>query len=208
MIGAKYFGPGSLKLVDKDGNIATSTDAKTVIGNANPDLIGGFNLTARYKGFDLSAFFNFSIGNDVYNANKIDNSCYSGSRKYNNLVEEMKNRFTYIDPATGYLAYNDPVRLAEINKNATIWSPYMTTAVLHSWAVEDGSFLRFNNLTLGYTFPKRWVKKLGLTNLRIYGTVYNVCVITGYSGFDPEVSTRNSTAMTPGVDFSAYRNSR
>lgn len=123
-----------MKLVDKDGNIATSTDAKTVIGNANPDLIGGFNLTARYKGFDLSAFFNFSIGNDVYNANKIDNSCYSGSRKYNNLVEEMKNRFTYIDPATGYLAYNDPVRLAEINKNATIWSPYMTTAVLHSWA--------------------------------------------------------------------------
>ena len=208
LIGAKYFGPGSLKLVDKDGNIATSTDAKTVIGNANPDLIGGFNLTARYKGFDLSAFFNFSIGNDVYNANKIDNSCYSGSRKYNNLVEEMKNRFTYIDPATGYLAYNDPVRLAEINKNATIWSPYMTTAVLHSWAVEDGSFLRFNNLTLGYTFPKRWVKKLGLTNLRIYGTVYNVCVITGYSGFDPEVSTRNSTAMTPGVDYSAYPKSR
>ena len=102
---------------------------------------------------------------------------------------------------------NDAALLAEMNANTTMWSPY-TNYVLSDWAVEDGSFLRLSTLTLGYTLPQNLTKKVGINNLRFYATCYNVFCLTGYSGFDPEVSTRNKTALTPGVDYSAYPKSR
>jgi hypothetical protein len=74
--------------------------------------------------------------------------------------------------------------------------------------VEDGSFLRLNTLTLGYTIPKNIVGRIKLENLRLYASAYNVYTWTNYSGFDPEVSTRRKTALTPGVDYSAYPKSR
>ena len=103
---------------------------------------------------------------------------------------------------------NDPVELAEMNANTTMWSPWMNQNVLTSWAIEDGSFLRLNTLTVGYTLPKSLTRKVGINNLRFYATGYNLLCITGYSGFDPEVSTRTKTALTPGVDYSAYPKSR
>ena len=81
-------------------------------------------------------------------------------------------------------------------------------STIHSWAVEDGSFLRINNITLGYTFPKHWTSKAKISTLRIYATGNNLFTWTKYTGFDPEVSTRNSTGLTPGVDWSAYPRSR
>lgn len=210
-----YFGPGALKFKDisgpdgiPDGKI--DENDKTVIGNANPIHTGGFNITAKLKGFDFSSFFNWSYGNKVYNANKIDNSAYLLTRKYQNLSSEMSlaNRFTTIDPATGNNIYNgtnaNPELLKQINANATIWHPIMTTTPLHSWAIEDGSFLRINNVTLGYSIPTKTMKKLGMTSLRVYVTAYNLYTFTKYSGFDPEVDTRRSTPLTPGVDYSAY----
>jgi len=83
--------------------------------------------------------------------------------------------------------------------------------VFNSDAVEDGSFLRLNNVTMGYTLPKSLTNKIGVSSLRLYGTVYNALLFTNYSGYDPEVSaTRSGTyaALTPGVDFSGYPKSR
>ena len=74
--------------------------------------------------------------------------------------------------------------------------------------MEDGSFLRLNNVTIGYTFPTPWLKKIHIQKLRIYATGYNLATITGYSGYDPEVDTRRKTPLTPGVDYSAYPRSR
>lgn len=215
----KYFGPGALKLKDisgpdgvPDGKI--TEDDRTVIGNANPVHTGGFGLNSTFKGFDISAFFNWSFGNDIYNANKIDNTSYLLTRRYQNLSSEMSlaNRFTTIDPATGnnvyHGTYGDPVRLAELNQHASIWHPIMTTTVFHSWAVEDGSFLRLNNLTFGYSLPQKLARKLQMENFRIYATGYNLFVLTNYTGPDPEVSTRRSTPLTPGVDYSAYPKAR
>jgi hypothetical protein len=187
---------------------------KTVIGNANPKHIGGFGLNAAYKNFDLSFFMNWSYGNDIYNANKIDNSARLLSRNYQNLADDMAlaNRFTIIDPATGYNVYNganaNPDRLRELNQNATIWSPLMTLTPLHSWAIEDGSFLRINNVSIGYTLPQAITSKLKINKLRIYVTGNNLHTFTKYTGFDPEVDTRRSTPLTPGVDYSAYPKSR
>ena len=80
--------------------------------------------------------------------------------------------------------------------------------VFSDWAVEDGSFLRLNTLTLGYTLPESLMNKVHIKNLRFYVTAYNVFCLTGYSGFDPEVSTALQTNLTPGVDYSAYPKSR
>jgi len=207
-----YFGPGALKFkktANNDTNVVGEED-KQVIGNALPKHTGGFGFNATYKGFDASIFFNWSYGNDIYNANKLDYSAYLQTRKYQNLSSDMSlaNRFTTIDPLTGmnifYGNNADPARLQELNKNATIWHPIMTTTGLHSWAVEDGSFLRLNNLTVGYTLPKRLTKKFLVESLRVYVTGYNLYCWTDYSGQDPEVSTRNESPLTPGVDYSAY----
>ncbi|ADY53887.1 TonB-dependent receptor plug [Pseudopedobacter saltans DSM 12145] len=216
---AAYFGPGALKFKDisgpngvPDGKIDQYD--KAVIGNANPKHVGGLTLNAEYKGFDLQAAFNWTFGNNIYNANKIDFTNFLLSRKYQNLIADMslENRFTIIDPITGYNVATgnnaNPQRLAEINQNASIWSPLMTVTPLHSWAIEDGSFLRLNTLTLGYTLPKNVVKKMGIGKLRAYVTAYNVFVITNYSGYDPEVDTRRNPPVTPGVDYSAYPKSR
>ena len=113
----------------------------------------------------------------------------------------------YINQETGKIV-SDPVQLYEMNKNATIWSADMMSAPLHSWAVEDGSFLRFNNLTIGYSLPKGALKVLKLSQLRFYGTLYNIITWTNYTGYDPEVDTQRSTPLTPGVDYSAYPRSR
>ncbi|MDR0681910.1 MAG: TonB-dependent receptor [Dysgonamonadaceae bacterium] len=209
-----YFGPGTLKLKDisgpngkPDGEI--NHYDQTVIGNANPKNTGGFNLSAQYKGFDLSAAFNWVYGNDIYNANKIDFTSAISSRSYRNLLDiaNSSNRFTVIDPNTGEML-TDPEALQTLNQGKTMWSTLITKGVFHSWAVEDGSFLRLNTLTLGYAFPNHLTQKIRVNRLRIYATAYNVWTWTNYSGYDPEVDTRRSTPMTPGVDYSAYPRSR
>lgn len=211
-----YFGPGSLKfekLSSDDPSKITDND-RTIIGRAMPEYTGGFNLMGNYKGFDLSVFCNFVLGVDVYNANKIDYSTYGQSRKYQNISDEFKlgNRFTIIDPLNGNNLLSgsnaNRDRLMELNQNTNLWSPIMTSTPFHSWAVEDGSFLRVNNITLGYTFPTNMLKKVLIKSLRVYATAYNLHTFTKYSGFDPEVSTRTDTPVTPNVDYSAYPKSR
>lgn len=208
--------PGSMKLKDISGPDGTPDGVVnqydlTVIGNANPKHTGGFIVNAYAYGFDLTAAFNWSYGNDVYNANKIEftTAAVSPSGQYRNLLSVMAdgNRWTDIDPATGQRV-TDPTALAALNANTTMWSPYMQRYVFSNWAVEDGSFLRLNTLTLGYTLPGSIVSKWGINNLRFYATGYNVFVLTNYSGLDPEVSTRRRTPLTPGVDYSPYPRSR
>lgn len=199
--------PGSIKLVDQDGNGTIGDEDNVIIGNVNPDFYGGFGLNAHAFGFDLSANFNFSIGNEVYNANKIE---YTSTSKYQyrNMIDIMADgkRWTNLNP-DGTLC-NDPAQLAELNKNTTMWSPYMSKFVLTDWAVEDASFLRLNTLTLGYTLPQKITKRVGINSLRFYCTAYNVFTITGYSGYDPESDCIRKDALTPGVDYSGYPRSR
>ncbi|WP_163711667.1 SusC/RagA family TonB-linked outer membrane protein [Mangrovibacterium lignilyticum] len=209
-----YFGPGALKLKDLNGDGIIDENDKTILGSAQPTHTGGFNLTGRYKNWDFSAFLNWSYGNEVYNANKLDYSSQLMSRKYQNLITNMDlaHRFTIIDPATGNNIYRgefaDPALLQSLNEGKTMWSPLHTTTVLHSYAVEDGSFLRLNNVSVGYTMPFNWKQGENKGSLRMYFTGYNLAIWTNYSGFDPEVDTRRSTPLTPGVDYSAYPRSR
>ena len=144
--------PGMVKLKNLvgDDNLITIDD-RTIIGDANPIHTGGFTINGRLYGFDLSAVFNWSYGNDIYNANKIEYASSTQRYQYRNMIDIMADgkRWTNIDPATGDLV-TDPTVLAGMNANTTMWSPYMSKYVFSDWAVEDGSFLRLNT-------PESWL---------------------------------------------------
>jgi TonB-linked SusC/RagA family outer membrane protein len=198
--------PGMMKLKDLTGEGVITIADCSVIGNSNPKHTGGFNIDARSYGFDLSAVFSWSYGNNIYNANKVE---YTTARyQFRNMIDIMADgkRWTNVD-ANGNLV-NDPAILAGLNTNTTMWSPYMSRHVFSDWAVEDGSYLRLNTLSLGYTIPSTIVKKVHIQNFRLYVSAYNVFTLTNYSGFDPEVSSRRNTVLTPGLDYSAYPKSR
>lgn len=199
--------PGSMKLKDLDDDGKVTNADREIIGDANPTHTGGFTINGRLYGFDLSASFSWSVGNDIYNANKIEYT-QTGKYRLHNMISDMADgkRWTNLR-ADGTLS-NDPAELAAMNANTTMWSPYTARMIFSDWAVEDGSYLRLNTLTLGYTLPKKLVSKAGIQNLRFYATGYNLLCITGYSGFDPEVSTMRRSNLTPGVDYSAYPKSR
>jgi hypothetical protein len=105
----------------------------------------------------------------------------------------------------------DLEELRELNKNATVWSPFSageSVLVTHSDAIEDASYLRLNNITLGYTLPEQWASKTRLEMLRLYFTIFNAWTWTNYRGFDPEVSVRASDTAIPNLDNSSYPQNR
>jgi TonB-linked SusC/RagA family outer membrane protein len=194
--------PGALKIRDLngDGRITADSD-RTVVGRANPKFTGGWNNQFTYRNFDFSLFLNWVVGNDIYNANKIEWT--DASFPNTNVLDIMNNRWRNINE--NGVVVTDPAELAKLNANAQIWSAVNSNRYfLHSWAVEDGSFLRVNNVTLGYTIPTKIIQRVKASSLRVYATVNNLATITDYSGYDPEVSTRRSDPLTPGVDFAGY----
>jgi TonB-linked SusC/RagA family outer membrane protein len=202
--GAKPVQPGDLKLEDLNGDGIIDNKDMTDLGSSQPKFYGGFSQTFRYKNWDMSLLFNFSVGNKVYNANKIE---YSTQYLYrdNNMLAEVADRWKWFNDAGEKV--NDPAALAALNANTTGWTPPAGAYFLHSYAIEDGSFLRLNNLTIGYSLGKDFTKQLGLSNFRLYFTMNNVFTVTGYSGYDPEANTRRNP-LTPGVDYAAYPRSR
>lgn len=213
--------PGSPKYKDLngDGKIDADND-RTIIGRAQPKYFGGLSQTFNYKAFDLTVFANFVVGNDVFNANKLEYSSAYGSEV--NLLKISNGRWKMIDDngnsiqravtisGTQYILGADSAKIASVNQNANIWFPSTSINGFYSqsYAVEDGSYLRINNITLGYNFPKKLLSKIKMSSLRIYATVNNLATITGYTGYDPDASTRRSDPTTPGVDYAAYPRAR
>lgn len=216
VVGNTNLRPGFLKLSDLNGDGVINAEDRQVIGNALPDFQGGLGFNARWKGFDASVFFNFQYGNDVYNTGKIQFNQFRRVQ-YGNLLNTMNsdNRFTYIDVDGSYTGtaggvVTDLGQLAEINEDKNIWSHAshgIAGAVVHSWAIEDGSFIRLNNLTVGYSLPTELISRVGLSQFRIYGAGRNLHIWTNYSGYDPEVNSSNN-GLTPGVDYSSFPRSR
>ena len=205
--------PGDVKFAADNEAGDQFTRQLVKIGNGAPDCIGGITNTFRYKGFDLNTFMKFSIGNDIYNATKHSTSPYA---LFQNVPTEFGNNYyRLIDPLTGQKA-TSLSRLQELNPDEAsrtsalnlLNSSYITYP--SSYFVEDGSYLRLAQITLGYTLPKAWSEKAKISNARFYFTANNILTITGYSGFDPEVSAGDNdlVAVTPGYDSSAYPRSR
>jgi len=213
--------PGMVKFKDISGpngkpdGIVDITYDRQIIGNPTPKFTGGLNQQFTYKRWEMSAFVNFSYGNDVYNANKVElTNAYTNN---SNMLAIMANRWKIVNATgqttqwvSGTTAYGfSPDQLNALNANATIWQPIKSAGAFYpsSWAIEDGSFLRINNISVGYNVPVNRLSKLHMSKLKFYFTANNVAIITNYTGYDPEVSVRNSP-LTPGLDYSAYPKSR
>ncbi len=213
--------PGDMKLkrlsdaVDKNGEpifASTGEADRTVIGQAQPKFTGGFQNTFTYKGFDLNIFMNFCYGNKIFN---MSSQRFIGPYLPNqNSLAVMNSRFTLLDPATGKET-RDLNRLAQLNPNQhnprAMWSiksdNKLAITCPMDYYLEDGSFLRLNTITLGYSLPKKILSRARINSLRIYVTLNNIHTFTDYTGYDPEVSS-TSSVLTAGLDSSSYPRSK
>ncbi len=188
-------GVGRFRYSDINGDGTINDDDRTKIGSPHPDFTYGINLGADYKGFDISAFFQGSQGNDIYNYEKI----FTDFPTFFNVNRSTRVLDSWTPTNTG--ASLPALRNNIINEETTS----------NSFFVEDGSYLRLKNLQLGYTFPDTSVGKLGMESLRFYLQGTNLVTLTGYDGLDPEInntSTRATGNTTLGVDFNNYPVSR
>jgi TonB-linked SusC/RagA family outer membrane protein len=209
ILGNKAPQPGDQKLkkLSNSSSMVIGSGDETVLGSAQPKFTGGFNQNFTYKSFDMSVFVNFTYGNQVYNANKVEFTTNYNGYVDNNMLAVVKNRWQNFD-ANG-VRVTDPVQLAALNANTTFWTPSLGNYALTSYDIEDGSFLRISNVTIGYSLPQSFLNRTRVfSRFRVYATVNNLYTITGYSGYDPEASTRRSNPLTPGVDYAAYPRSR
>lgn len=206
--------PGVVKFADVNGDGVVNDEDATIIGHVTPKHTGGFNILGNWKSIDFQLGFTYAIGGQVYNANAMHDMM---GNKDNMLGA---NRLNYV--ADCWRSYNvdangdiyevtDPAELVALNSSAKYALPYSEYGLVSSQFIEDASYLRLQNLTVGYTFPKTWMKAIGISNLRVYFTATNLFCITGYSGLDPDVNTdpnagNGSTSIfpTPNYDYQAY----
>ena len=187
---------------------------RTNIGSPMPKFTFGWTNSFRYKNFDLSIFINGSYGNKVLNYMSI-NLTHMNSGWTNQLASISKRaQLVPIDAnkvyADGSNWYDDVTNVTVVNPGTgtpriSVADPNDNDRISDRY-VEDGSYVRLKNITLGYTFPKKMIQKVGLENLRLYANIQNLLTITGYSGYDPEIgaSTADSKGYTYGVDNGRY----
>lgn len=212
--------PGKPKFKDLDGDGRITENDRTVIGNTNPQIQGGFGLSGQWKNFDFNANFTYMLDFDINNATAYTLSSSNGNKnKFFNVLSKFNDGWQYNDfdgTLTGTkgdilykLYYVDESVNIYKNANAgrTLWNPTdIGTNLTQSYFIEDGSFLRCNDITIGYTLSKNATKKLGISKARFYVSASNLFLITGYSGYDPEVDIQ--TGLTCGMDYNRYPRAR
>ncbi|QHV97534.1 SusC/RagA family TonB-linked outer membrane protein [Spirosoma endbachense] len=173
---------------DKNGDGRISPDDGQVIGNAQPKLYGGLTNRISWKGIDVSALLQFSYGNSILN---LSNSTLvnTGADIQNNQSRQALKRWRKEGDITSVpkYVYQDT------------YNNYLSSRFL-----EDGSYLRLKNVSLGYNFPKKWISKYKVGNARLYASATNLLTWTRYSGADPEVSTLDGSTSAQGIDFFTF----
>lgn len=215
--------PGDMKFVDVNGDGVIDDNDRTFIGNPNPDFYYGFNINMEYKGFDLSMFFQGVAGNEIYDVTRYfrySNVSYSGGWEnlnylsFSNVSEDYFDKVWRPVPDPANPSYRDHWG-ANLNGTVPLPSSDGTKNEMNfrnsDFYVQDGSYLRLKNIQLGYTFPKKWVNKLSVSNLRVYASATNLFTITSYDGLDPEVgktSGQESNNLYLGIDQGVYPQAR
>ena len=212
--------PGKIKFKDLNGDGRITEDDRTVIGNTNPKVQGGFGLSGQYKDFDFSCNFTYMLDFDLNNATAYTlSSSEKNKNNFYNVLSKFNDGWLYNDfygtmaetANKGENFYKNNNSSIEIYKAAnagrTLWNPTdVTKKVTHSYFIEDASFLRCSDITVGYNLPKSVLKKIGIQKARFYLSASNLFIITGYSGYDPEVDIQ--TGLTCGMDYNRYPRSR
>lgn len=179
--------PGDIKYVDVNEDGIVNEQDIVIIGRGLPVHIGGFNNQFQYKGLTLDVFFQWSYGNDIFNANRLMFEGNSEGRGHLNQYASYINRWSPENPT------NENYRPGGQGLRGIYSSKY----------IEDGSYLRLKTVSLSYQIPQRWIQAAKLTRLEAFVSAQNLVTWTKYSGMDPEVSVRH-TMLTPGYDYSAY----
>ena len=187
-VGKEQTRPGDPRYRDINLDGIIDDNDRTIIGCGQPLHTGGFGNSFNFYGFDVNVFFSWSYGNDVINANRL--IFENGSKQNLNLLKTYANHWSEENPNSD---------IPRIGANGM--------SVYSSRVIEDGSFIRLQSLSVGYTLPRTVLRKMHFDTMRVYVSADNLFTITNYSGPDPEVSTRNSV-LTPGFDWSAYPRSR
>lgn len=190
-VNSKDAEPGLPKYRDLNGNGIIDQGDRTVIGNPNPKAYGGFTNNFEWKNFDLSIFFTWVAGNDILNANEAMLTNFENPK--NNFLASTLNHWTPDNPTN---LIPKPYKGDDYN--------------VSSRSIENGSYLRLQNISLGYTLNTKnlpFLRKIGLSSVHVYFSADNLYVWTDYSGYDPEVNTKNS-ALTRGLDYCSYPRSR
>lgn len=193
---------------DLNGDGVIDEQDRTYLGNPEPKFSYGFNNTFTYKGFDMNIFINGVYGNKLVNLFRQD---FTNPMRNSNLLKEATGiaHVELIDPAQPEEIWNVRVSNPE---SATVQR--LNTADgndnnrMSSRFVEDGSYLRIKNISLGYTFPQKWTRKWHIENLRIYMNIQNAFTFTKYKGYDPEVGAYNYDVLLRGVDYARYPSQR
>ncbi|MBN8822179.1 TonB-dependent receptor [Spirosoma sp.] len=178
-------GTGDAIYQDKNGDGRITPDDGQVIGNAQPKFFGGLTNRLSYKGFDLSVFFQFSYGNHVLNMTKQTSVNTGSSLAFNQSVDALK-RWQKEGDITSVPRY--------VYENT--YNNYLSSRFL-----EDGSYLRLKNVTIGYNLPKKWVGYVKLSGVRVFASATNIWTYTKYSGSDPELSTLDGSTTAQGIDL-------
>ncbi|KOS08248.1 TonB-dependent receptor [Flavobacterium akiainvivens] len=179
---------GDIKYRDINGDNKIDASDRTVIGNPHPDFTFGFTNNFKYKNFDLSIFMQGSVGNDIMNLTWRNGT--SNAQLYQNALADAANYWT---PQNTDTNIPRPIGTTS-NPNIQVSSRY----------IEDGSYLRIQNLTLGYSVPFDIINKIKLSRVRVYGSVQNLHTFTNYSGYDPEIGSFNQNVLLSGVDNGRY----
>lgn len=182
---------GDIVFDDVNGDGEITAEDRVKIGDPNPKFIGGLTNTFTYNQFDLSIFFQFSYGNDIFN----------GTRIYIESMKGNDNQLTVVADR-----WQQPGDITDIPR-ATEADPNNNNRI-SSRFVEDGSYLRLKNLSLGYNLSSRATEKMGIKNARIYASSYNLLTFTNYSGMDPEVHYSGDDDLRMGTDFFTYPQAR
>ena len=206
---------GDLKFKDVNGDNKIDENDRTNIGSPLPKFTFGWNNTFRYKNFDLNIFINGTYGNKVLNYNMLGQG-YNGLVHMNSAwVNQLRcvNQHAQLAPIDGNYSdnwYNDIHNVKVLNPGTMTPRPSINDPNdndrLSTRYIEDGSYLRLKNITLGYTFPKTLLSKAKIENVRLYVNIQNLYTLTKYTGYDPEVgaSTQDSSGLTYGVDNGRY----
>ena len=184
--------PGMTKFKDINGDGVINDDDRHIIGNTLPKHFGGMSQNLNFKNFDLSIQTSWSYGNDVYN--KTLKKGIQTSVPWRNKFAIVNDRWSPENPMGKFTAFSAG---SSGDVNSAAYDSY----------IEDGSYFRIGNITLGFTLPKDLIKKIGVKNIRIYASMDNVHIWTKYSGWDPDVSVGNNQ-LTPGLDVDSYPRSR
>jgi TonB-linked outer membrane protein, SusC/RagA family len=184
--------PGCVKFKDVSGDGKVDLNDATDLGDAMAHHTGSFSLNFTYKSFDLSSNFNWVLGGKIYNVAAMINASgeeYDGIGAQRTSWVSSAYKIYNVNSSGNLYAVTDPTELNTLNASAKHAVPFQQSGITSSEWIEDGSYLRLQTLTLGYTLPEKLVKKMHINNFRVYATASNLFTISKYSGIDPEVNS-------------------